>query len=153
MQTACVLTEQLQELVESTFSAMLALPIDATFAAAAETDSPRLAASVHITGAWTGTVLLTCTEAFGRRAAAAMLCAEPGDVTLADIHDAVAELANILGGGIKSILPGPSTLALPSVTHGSQFDVHIPRTEQIAQFDWSCDGQGLRLRVLQSVAS
>jgi len=32
---------------------------------------------------------------------------------MADMQDAIAELANMVGGNLKSILPGPSMLSLP----------------------------------------
>src|SRR5688572_16659919 len=113
-----LLNEQLQELVESAFSAMLSLPVCDASPAASEGAVPLLAASVAIAGTYNGTVLFTCTEQFGRRAASILLGVEPAEVTLSDIHDTVAELSNIFGGGIKSILPGPSNLSLPSVAHG-----------------------------------
>jgi chemotaxis protein CheX len=32
-------------------------------------------------------------------------------------NDAIGEIANMIGGNIKSLLPGPSKLSLPSVDH------------------------------------
>jgi hypothetical protein len=32
-----------------------------------------------------------------------------------DVADALGELANVLGGNIKSVLPGPSALGLPKI--------------------------------------
>ncbi len=37
----------------------------------------------------------------------------------------VAELTNIVGGGIKSLLPSPSVLSLPTVTQGTDFHLHV----------------------------
>ncbi|TIC83622.1 chemotaxis protein CheX [Nocardioides sp. GY 10113] len=36
----------------------------------------------------------------------------------ADLADAVGELVNMVGGSLKSILPGPSALSLPTVAAG-----------------------------------
>ena len=32
-----------------------------------------------------------------------------------DIDDALGELANVVGGNVKAVLPGPSALGLPEV--------------------------------------
>jgi chemotaxis protein CheX len=144
--------EHLLELLESVYSAMLSLPISPADDNSTVTGSVRLAASVHISGAWNGTILYVCTEQFARRAAAVMLSIPESRVTLSEVHDATAELANIIGGGIKSILPGPSSLSLPTVTHGSHYNVHVPRTSQLARIDCACEGEPLQLRVLQAVS-
>jgi hypothetical protein len=71
---------------------------------------------VEIVGPWTGTVVLTCgadtavelTRALLREHAPAVLDAE-------DVDDALGELANVVGGNVKAVLPGPSVLGLPEV--------------------------------------
>lgn len=151
MQATLISDEQLAELVESTFTAMLALPVSRDAAASEQRDRARIAASIHITGTFNGTVLFSCTERFGRRAASILLGVDPAEVTLSDGHDTVAELTNILGGGIKSILPGPSTLSLPSITHGSHFNVHVPGTVSVGQIQLDCEADDLQLHVLQAV--
>ena len=44
---------------------------------------------------------------------------QPGEPAEADIADALGEIANVIGGNLKSTLPGPSLLSLPVVTTGS----------------------------------
>jgi chemotaxis protein CheX len=155
-ETETLLTEaHLVELLESVYSAMLSLPVsrDTECDNSSFSGSVRLAASVHISGAWNGTILYVCTEQFARRAAAVLLSIPESRVTLSEVHDATAELANIIGGGIKSILPGPSSLSLPTVTHGSHYNVHVPRTSQLARIDCTCLGEPIQLRVLQAVSN
>ena len=142
--------EQLVEVVDSVFGAMLGLPITRQSDESTVHGSPQLAAQVQIAGAWNGTVLVVCSEPFGRRAASLMLGVAPTSVKLADVHDAVAELVNIIGGGIKSVLPGPSTLSLPTVTCGSHYTVHMPRTLQAARIEFTCADEPVQLRLLQA---
>ncbi|TQN40801.1 chemotaxis phosphatase CheX-like protein [Blastococcus colisei] len=71
---------------------------------------------VEIVGPWTGAVVLTC----GRSTAEALarcLMAEhaPPVLDADDIQDALGELANVVGGNVKAVLPGPSVLGLPEV--------------------------------------
>ncbi|MCC6510602.1 MAG: chemotaxis protein CheX [Pirellulaceae bacterium] len=74
---------------------------------------------IQIIGTWQGAVVLQTTEDFARNAAARMLCLEDDELTAADIQDAMAEITNMIGGNIKSQVPGPSYLLLPSVTTGA----------------------------------
>ena len=71
---------------------------------------------VDIVGPWNGAVVLTC----GRQTAgelARCLLAEHAPPVLEDedIEDALGELANVVGGNVKAVLPGPSVLGLPEI--------------------------------------
>lgn len=72
-------------------------------------------AMVSITGAWAGHVRIGCTQAAGVAVAAKLLLVEPTELSPEDVRDALGEFVNIVGGNIKSALPGPSALSLPLV--------------------------------------
>jgi chemotaxis protein CheX len=149
MQATSISDQQVAEVVQTVFDTMLNLP---TVHAPGQPPSVRsfeVAGMIHITGGWNGTVLLLCNEAIATRAASIMLDVPQENATLADNHDAIAELTNIIGGGVKSVLPGPSALSLPTVTQGSDFHLHVHWTEQVAQADLTCDGEALQVRVLE----
>jgi chemotaxis protein CheX len=150
LQSPLVTEEQLTEVMESVFSAMLCLPIAAPKDQSVMYGSSQLAGYVHISGTWNGTVLLMCSEHFGRKAAAIMLGVSERNVTLSDVHDAIAELANIIAGGIKCVLPAPSSLSLPTVTYGSHYSVHVPRTVLVGRIELASDHEPIQLRLLQA---
>ena len=73
-----------------------------------------LSSWVEIVGPWTGSVVLTC----GRQTALALTHAllrehAPEVLEEEDVDDALGELANVVGGNVKAVLPGPSVLGLP----------------------------------------
>jgi len=74
-------------------------------------------ARVHIDGAWRGQVRLQCGTQVAVRLAAAMLYVQATDVDPAAAADAIGELANVVGGNIKSLLPPPSRLSVPVVSN------------------------------------
>ncbi|QEL13774.1 chemotaxis protein CheX [Limnoglobus roseus] len=80
---------------------------------------------VHITGAWRGTVVLVLPRAVAENAAAGMFAMDVAAMTQLHIHDAVGELVNMIGGNLKSLLPPPCFLSLPSVTHGQDVEMNI----------------------------
>jgi chemotaxis protein CheX len=84
------------------------------------TGPAEVVATVAISGAWDGRVLLCFSPPAARRAAAALLGIEEADeVGDGDVADAIGELANIIGGGVKSLMPQPTALSLPAVSaHG-----------------------------------
>ena len=41
-------------------------------------------------------------------------------MSAADVTDAVGELVNIIGGSVKSLMPQPTVLSLPSVRTGGR---------------------------------
>jgi chemotaxis protein CheX len=73
---------------------------------------------VDVGGAAPGRVLLTTERDTATRITRALLMmgeAEPvGDE---DFRDALGEVANVVGGNVKALVPDPGALTLPQVTH------------------------------------
>ncbi|SDQ20552.1 chemotaxis protein CheX [Quadrisphaera sp. DSM 44207] len=77
-----------------------------------------LSAWVGITGPWSGTVVLTVGAGTAEELTRCLLLRHtplPPVVEAEDVEDGLGELANVVGGGIKGTLPGPSVLSLPEV--------------------------------------
>lgn len=76
--------------------------------------------SVGVSGTVRATTTVQLPRLAAHRVAAVMLGLPPGTTPdAADVVDAVGELVNMVGGGVKSLLPEPSSLALPVVTAGA----------------------------------
>jgi chemotaxis protein CheX len=75
-----------------------------------------VSAWVTISGPWNGAVVVTCAPATAAALTECVLMTRPPTVVDdEDVADALGELANVLGGNIKSVLPGPSALGLPQI--------------------------------------
>jgi len=75
-----------------------------------------VSAWVDIIGPWRGSVVVTCAPATAQALTESVLMARPPTVVDdEDVADALGELANVLGGNIKSVLPGESKLGLPQL--------------------------------------
>jgi chemotaxis protein CheX len=90
-----------------------------------------VSASVSLTGAWDGHVLVSCSTTAAREAAAAFLGMEPTEVSDEDMTDVMGELANIVGGNVKSMLPPSTAVSLPHVVTGAAN--RFPMTRRIAE--------------------
>ena len=71
---------------------------------------------VEIVGPWNGSVVLTTGRATAEELSRCLLAEHaPPVLDDEDIEDALGELANVVGGNVKAVLPGPSVLGLPEV--------------------------------------
>lgn len=102
--------------------------------------SGEIVSTVEITGAWNGTVCLSCSVVAGRHAASAMFDMEDSELSPAEISDAVGELVNMVGGNIKSLLPGPTQLSLPTVHSEGPFELpgHLELANEV-MFSWTAE--------------
>jgi chemotaxis protein CheX len=104
---------------------------------------------IQISGGWAGAVLMQTTEDFVNMATVRMLAIDQRDVQPEDRQDTLAELTNMIGGNIKSLLPGPSNLSLPIVTWGKNFGVRLVGSKMINKLTLDCAGQPLSILVLE----
>ncbi|MFO0923699.1 MAG: chemotaxis protein CheX [Pirellulales bacterium] len=115
--------------------------------------SHRMTGCVQISGAWTGAVVVQTTQEFAGQAACKLLLLEENNVEHNDRQDTLAELTNMIGGNIKSIVPGPSFLSLPSVTTGQDFDFRLFGAGLVNTVSMNCNGEKLRVMLCQGVSS
>ena len=75
-----------------------------------------IVAWVDVYGDWPGRAALTASTATAQDLARALLDLGPdGEVTAPDLVDAFGEVANVVGGNVKSLLPTQGSLGLPQV--------------------------------------
>lgn len=114
-------------IAESVFSAMidgdegLLLPWEGELPAIGD----PLIAWVDLLGDWRGRAALTTTVATAHALARALLqMGEDEEVEQVDLVDAFGEIANVVGGNVKALLPTQGTLGLPQVA------TELPATDQ-----------------------
>jgi len=120
----------IEQIVQSIFSTMLEMDLlrtDETLPA----DDDSLLAAIQIAGEWTGSVLLQLSADVARESAAAMLQMSSSEVTDGDWSDVAAELVNMIGGNLKSLLPGPSFLSLPTIVSGRDIAFQVQDAELV----------------------
>lgn len=109
-------------------------------------DGESVVAAVAISGAWNGHVVVSSTAPAARRMAAAMFGHDAGAVSDDEVADAFGEIANILGGNVKSLLPEPSVLSLPQVVLDTRA-VRMPSAVQRSQVDLVWGGEPVNISV------
>ncbi len=103
---------------------------------------------VEISGAWTGTVLLHGSRQLAA-AAAVIFSHEADGGPEQDSMDAMYELTNIIGGNIKSLLPEPCQLPIPTVEASTDELLRVLGMEQMSELVFDCQDQPLFVSVWQ----
>ncbi len=77
-------------------------------------------AAVTVSGEWQGAVSVELPRTMAEEITRRMLGLDDGPDAVGDddVADAVGELVNMIGGNVKSLMPGPSALSLPVVAAG-----------------------------------
>lgn len=102
-------------------------------------------AAVTVSGEWHGMISVELPAEMADQVTRRMLCLDDGALPDEDVADAVGELVNMIGGGVKSLMPGPSALSLPVVAAGR---VARPSdVTEVCRFDASWAGSPLVVSV------
>jgi chemotaxis protein CheX len=114
----------LSSVVVDVFRTMLDMEVEPQ-ASGQPQSAGSVTATVHFVGEWKGAVLLQITSQQACTLAARLipvrLPAEFDD----DVRDAMGELANMIAGNLKPVLPRGVALSMPSVIEGSDYAVRI----------------------------
>lgn len=106
--------------------------------------------AVTVSGEWHGMISVELPTGTAEEITRRMLMVD--DAADEDVADAVGELVNMIGGGVKSLMPGPSALSLPVVAAG-----RVARPSdvvEVCRFDASWAGSPLVVSVhVQSAKS
>lgn len=137
---------QIEQIVQSIFTSMLGMEAFRGSSDPTECQETVLG-TIHIAGPKSVSVALGLTSEVARATAANMLQMNPADVTSDDIRDVAAELTNMIGGNLKSLLPGPQHLSLPTVVAGRDLGLEIPGADLVEDVGLVCDAGTFRVRL------
>jgi len=106
--------------------------------------------SVSITGSWTGHVVYASSSVAAKKAAAAFLAMGVEEVSEEDVTDVLGELANIVGGNVKAMLPAGALLSLPQVVLAPDSATRYPSAERITELYGLWEGEPVSVSMWQS---
>ncbi|MCU1692137.1 MAG: cheA [Frankiales bacterium] len=110
-------------------------------------DGRTMTGTVHVSGEWQGSVFLEVPSDLAQASAEAMFAADPGTLSADEVCDALGELTNMVGGNIKSLVPGPSKLSIPSVAEGESYTVRVPGAVLVERVALVCAAGPLHISV------
>lgn len=108
-----------------------------------EAFAPALTAAIFYAGAWQGALLVECSEEQARAWTSQLMgIPEPSPE---DARDGLGELANVLAGNLKPLLPPGVGISTPSVVEGSDYSLHVFKAHQVEQVYFAGEQGPLRI--------
>ena len=119
-----VSVNMLEEIVQSVFITMMGLEVSPS-ATSTSPAGKRLTSFVQLTGEWNGAVMLECSEQQACQFAGRILAMDAPEDVDDDVRDMLGELANMIGGNMKSGMATGIRLSMPTVMDGSDYDLRV----------------------------
>ena len=107
------------------FSTMLAIDTWPVERAPGRDQAHTVVGAIHFAGAWKGVLLLECQPLQAGAFTAKLTGIAPPDNVDDDMRDAIGEIANMLAGNLKTILPPGTVLSAHTVVEGSSFTLKV----------------------------
>jgi chemotaxis protein CheX len=132
------------------FSTMLDLPVEPQNTRRATRESSSfdgIIALVGVGGSWTGSGRIYCSPGFACRMAGALVGSELNAVN-EEVLDAVAEVANMIVGNIKTVFEeqlGPLGLSVPTVIFGRNYHTRTSGVRDWSVVPFRCEGQTMEV--------
>jgi chemotaxis protein CheX len=145
--------QDILQLIQTIWETTLGLPVERESTGAAANQPRSKTACIQISGAWNGVIVLNCPVKAARQAASVMFETDPAKVTAADESDAVAELANMIGGNIKGLLPETCSLSLPVVVEGGEPSIQISNSRVVSNNRFACGSETVSVTILEQAAA
>ncbi len=147
-----IVTESIGKAAAEVFSTMLGVelpPGEAGIENGTPPVSDGVVSLVGLAGSWVGIGCLSCSPAMACRFCSLMLMTEVTAVN-EDVLDAVAELTNMIIGGVKNDLEhhlGQLGLSIPTVVFGRNFRTKNAGTTEWVVVRYSWEGESLSVKL------
>jgi chemotaxis protein CheX len=140
--------EELEQTVAPIFETMMGLEAKLVERPSYD-EKHRVAASVHLTGSWSGMILLEVSPEQACLMAGRFLSMETPEAIDNDVRDVLGELANVIGGNLKRAVAPDATLSIPEVVDGRNFSVRFCGAAVVARHAFECEAGVFWISLIQ----
>jgi chemotaxis protein CheX len=112
------------QIVSDVFLTMLGMEVQASFEQWI-LQPGTMTAAIFFAGNWKGAVMIECSERQACRWTAKLMSIPEPDGITDHVRDALGEIANMVGGNLKSVLPAGVGLSMPTVVQGRDYSMRI----------------------------
>ena len=103
-------------------------------------------ATVCLSGTWTGVLMVECDPSVALKLSSALLGMDDGSASESDIADTLGEIANVIGGNLKNVLPTPTVMSLPVVAR-SMSPSRVKDAVEVCSVAFRWDDSAIRIIV------
>jgi chemotaxis protein CheX len=150
--TELEIAEAIRTATQDVFSTMLSLEMTAGKVETGDPSSNQrtgVVALLGFAGDWIGSGALCCEGSFGCRMAAQLLMSEY-DAVNEEVLDAIAEVANMIIGNVKTFLEqrlGAMGLSTPTVIYGRNFETRNVGSREWVSVPFTCGEDTLAVQI------
>ena len=112
-------------------------------------DSDNVAAAVDIGGAWSGRLMITFPHELARQVTAEMFDVPLSEAEAELMRDALGEIANIIGGGVKALVGEECTLSLPTFAEGASCIQEMRRGQELSRVGFAAKEHRFEVTLLE----
>jgi chemotaxis protein CheX len=140
---------QIRSIVRDVWSTQLGLTIEDLAERPSLDHTKTITAAIHITGDYRGCVRLECSRALVLKSASIMFGQPETELARDDEIDVIGELANVVTGNIKALVPGNNSLSLPTIIDGSDYEVFTLDVKTVDDYWFALDGEAMIVTVVE----
>jgi len=143
-----VYRDDLARIVQSVFRTMMDLEVsssDAPWTHAPDT----ITSAVHFVGEWQGVALVECDAPQACQFAVRFMGIEMPATVDDDVRDVMGELANMVAGNLKSLLPRGVDLSMPCVVEGSDYSVRVCGVNAVERMTFASAAGVFRITLIE----
>ncbi len=116
-----------------------------------QTSVDQITAAIFFTNSWKGALIIDCRRSLAFDITAKLMSIGRPDAINDDVRDSMGELANMIGGNLKSILPAGVGLSMPSVVEGSNYSIRICGPNTVHHEVFTCGSEKIYVRLVEVV--
>jgi chemotaxis protein CheX len=143
-----VYRDDLARIVQSVFSTMMDVEVAVSAAPWTHT-SDTITSAVQFVGAWKGAALVECRAPQAFQLAARFMGIDVPVEIDEEVRDVMGELANMVAGNLKSLLPHGVDLSMPTVVVGSDYSLHICGVGSVERMTFSSATGDFRITLIE----
>jgi chemotaxis protein CheX len=136
--------DEVARMANDLFNAMLGMRFNPDPQDASGIAPVDVQASIRISGDWNAECHVLASDELATRIAEGMFGSEAGDLTEAEILDAMGEVVNVIGGNAKGMVDLDCNLSLPCVGRAVR-----DQPESALALDFDCDGLPLTIVMIE----
>ncbi len=136
------------QIIGDVFRTMLGLTIERA-ADGVSSDASPVTGAVYYAGAWNGALLVECTLEQSFQFTQRLMSIEPPTSVNDDVRDALGELANMIAGNLKAVLPAGVAISMPSVVEGTDYSLRICGGNDVSRMTFSSEVGDFRITLVE----
>lgn len=142
----------MREVVDEVWEAVVGTPLAAADGTVLS-GRHELAATVPYLGSWRGAIVMRLDATLARLVGARMFMMPADALSDTEIHDAVGEVCNMIGGNLRAHLSTACELGTPTIVTGVDLEVAIPDATPIASLHYRSGDDAVAFTLLQQDAA